>query len=136
MKSEIKILRAVSQHANFINNIERVLQSGIRDDFPCPNHTECQFGSWYYGEGAECMVEELNVEVRKLWDEIGQLHEQFHKEFCGAVKGGNQTTEGLKISNILIQKLMLLDEKLKSLPDTASAPSPVGFPDCQKTACC
>ncbi len=113
MHSEIKILRAISQHTNFINKIEKFIRSGSTENFNCPAHTECQFGSWYYGEGSSCMEKESNVEAKRVWQEVGILHEQFHREFCGAANGSNNTDEGIKISNVLIQKLMLLGQLLR-----------------------
>jgi hypothetical protein len=116
-----RLYLSITQHVNYMNRVRDFLREA-GENTTCDHHS-CAFGKWYYGEGGECIRKNANEKAILIWEEIGQLHEKFHEESLAAVNYKENNDESafleheskmMKASTLLINKLMLLDEKIDS----------------------
>jgi hypothetical protein len=116
-----RLYLSIAQHVNYMNKVRAFLQEA-GENTTC-DHYSCNFGKWYYGEGGECVSKSANEKALLIWDEIGELHKKFHDESLAAINFKENNDESkflyheknmMKISTVLINKLMLLDEKIET----------------------
>ncbi len=113
----IQILRAVTQHVNYVKMVRTCLAKGSEDPHCC-DHSSCQFGQWYEKDGNE-LIRDMGVpEATALWTEIGQHHEAFHCTSIAAVNARRtDATRARQMETAMLQRSTLLVNRLLALDD-------------------
>ena len=129
--------KAKMAHKRWVGHASALIEGLPIDKNQVPiNHTDCAFGSWYYGEGQKLSVLK---EFKDIEDPHSQLHEiymqifkiLFQKKkvsFFGKLIGkSTKTTEDdkqlarakyqtlVQVSNKIVDSLNILEQKLKQL---------------------
>lgn len=111
----IQILRAVTQHVNYLGMVRRCLVEGVEKSRCCDHHS-CAFGKWYDTDGT-AMVEALNLpEASALWEEIRVNHEKFHVESMAVIETiPTDMDQAMKLETAMMQRSTLLVNRLLQL---------------------
>ncbi|MDD2794964.1 CZB domain-containing protein [Acidocella sp.] len=113
----IQILRAVTQHVNYLKMVRRCLEQGPEHSLCCDHHS-CLFGKWYDSDGS-AMIEAMKLpEATRLWGEIGQHHEIFHDDSIAAVQArGADMAHASRLETAMMQRFTLLVNRLLALDE-------------------
>ena len=111
----IQILRAITQHVNYVQMVRRCLVKKS-ETAQCCDHSSCQFGLWYENDGSD-LIQGMGVpEATALWTEIGQHHEAFHRTSIAAVQArGADTQRARQMETAMLQRSTLLVNRLLAL---------------------
>jgi hypothetical protein len=117
----IQILRAVTQHVNYLGMVRRCLVDGVENSRCCDHHS-CLFGKWYDTDGT-AMIEELQLfKATELWSEIGMHHEHFHAESMAVVEmAGTDLERARKMETGMMQRSAIMVNRLLELDALVSA---------------
>ena len=120
-------LLRLNDHVLYLKRIQATLEG--TGDFQGTDYHECKLGKWLYGEGSE-EADALGPEAKALFESLFEPHQQFHeasrhavdKHAAGdvgiAVSGATDAaraaaTEMHKLSTVLVNKLLTLDQMVK-----------------------
>ncbi|HQT45974.1 MAG: hypothetical protein B7X08_02970 [Acidocella sp. 20-63-7] len=111
----VQILRAVTQHVNYLAMVRKCLAEG-GEYCKCTDHHNCGFGKWYDGDGGVLIREMASPGAEALWAEIAVHHAAFHDASIAAVmtREGDGTiqereAEMVQCSTLLVNRLLELD---------------------------
>lgn len=112
-------LLRLNDHVLYLKRIQATLQG--TGDFQGTDYHECKLGKWLYGEGSE-EASALGPEAKALFESLFEPHQQFHEASRAAVEkhaAGDAdaaraaSTEMHKLSTVLVNKLLTLDQMVK-----------------------
>lgn len=112
----IQILRAVTQHVNYLGMVRKCLAEG-GERCKCTDHHSCAFGKWCDGEGSGLIREMASPGADALWAQIGAHHAAFHDASLAAAESRERDaaaalqreTEMIQCSTLLVNRLLELD---------------------------
>jgi hypothetical protein len=74
----IAILRAISQHSNYLEMVRVSVADDGKNSHCCSCH-DCAFGKWFYADGAAVVAAQKDPAVTSVYSKIADAHEKFHE---------------------------------------------------------
>ncbi len=116
----IELLKRVIDHAIWMDNVAKSLEG--KSDWIPTDHTKCNLGKWYYGEGKQVM-DKYGLKAVEIFNSIEDAHARLHTLGINAIKKAQEgqgkeaydlAVEMYKSSEDIIKKLFALYEEVLS----------------------
>ncbi len=119
MTKKAFFLQRLNDHIQYLKKIQATLEG--KGEFQGTDHQSCKLGLWLYGEGRG-EAEEFGPQALAVFDSLIEPHEQFHDAGRNALEGHvaadatareAAVTEMMRLSNVLVGRLLSLDQLVK-----------------------
>ncbi|MGC9144118.1 methyl-accepting chemotaxis protein, partial [Hydrogenobaculum sp.] len=116
-----EIYQRAVDHAKFMLNVMNMVEDKI--SWSVPDHTQCNFGKWYYSQEARTNVSHCGANALMLFEEVENPHKHYHQiamEIEKMKRQGkdrdalyNKFVELTDYSTTIVDKIISLAESLK-----------------------